>query len=120
MVDQSYAKNFFIDQILKTASEKNIDVTEPEKYMLRWSESDDDFVIKQDMIDKFNQITSDEIFEEKIEELIKEAYKQSKLENPNAKQTWINMYKVLCQEDHYILVMINEALANRVKKWFFF
>ena len=120
MVDQSYAKNFFIDRILKIASMKNIDVTEPEKYMLGWSESDKNFVVRQDMVDLFNQTITDEEFEEKIKDLIKRAYKQDNLENPDAEQTWRKMYRDLNRGDHYISVMINAALCSRVKKWFFF
>lgn len=70
------------------ASIKNGVITEPEKYMLWWSETDEDFAIKQNMIDQFNQTTRDGEFGRKIKELIKEANKQNRLEDPNAKQTW--------------------------------
>lgn len=120
MVNQKNAKQFFVSRIVQIASQNNILLSKPEKYMLKWSESDENFEINRDLVDQFENTTSDELFEKKIVGLIKDAYHRDRMENPNAKKTWREMYNSLKKGDHYILVMLQEAIGNKLNKWFFF
>lgn len=71
---QIQAKKFFTDKIIFQAQKDGISLSDAEKYMLEWTETEEGFELKQDLIDKFNEETTDFEFEQKICNLLISAY----------------------------------------------
>ena len=104
---QTEAKRFFVQQIVDQASRDGTVLSDPERYMLSWSESDPDFTIDQKLSAVFEQDTSDAEFEDKVADLIKRAYEQ----NSSLKDRYRSARAKLAEGDHYLLVMIDRALG---------
>jgi len=85
--------------------------------MLGWSESDPSFVQNTKLNDQFEQQITQEEYEQKIQGLIKRAYKRDSDSSVDTKDTYRDAYKVLNKGDHYILVMIRGALGLKLNKW---
>lgn len=108
--DQSQAKKFFIERIISQARNENINLSEAEKYMLGWTEVEPNFKIDDALTAEFYKETTDKEYEKKITHLIRNAYKTDiSITNQN-KELYEEAYDVLNKGDHYILVMITEAL----------
>ena len=60
---------------------------------------------------------SDDECEAKISGLFKRAYHQDVAEDKYAKAQYRDAYSKLNEGDHYILVMIKQALGLRVRSW---
>ena len=119
-ISQEQAKKFFIERIDHQAQKDKRPISEAENYMLRWTETESGFVINQTLIDKFNEETTDEAFEKKIGVLLERAYASDISNDPRMKETYRNAYHALRKGDHYILVMIGEAIGMKLRKWGFF
>jgi hypothetical protein len=107
---QSQAKKFFIEKIKFQTQKDHVSLSEAEEYMLAWSEEDKGFLHNQELTDKFNEETTENVFEKKVIQLIKKAYKEDLRNDPSAKETYQSAYLTLCKGDHYLLVMLDEAL----------
>ncbi len=86
--------------------------------MLSWSESDP----TQDpaLTAAFEGETNDTEFEGKVVPLIRKAYARDLKLQPTARVRWRDAYAALNEGDHYLLVMLRDALGWRLKKWFIF
>jgi hypothetical protein len=114
MSNQPQAKRFFIDRIIQQAQLENILLSDSEKYMLSWSESEEGFRINQRLMDQFYAETSDKLFEKKIIELLKQAYNTDVNKDKGIKESYQKAYSELNKGDHYILVMIKSALGSKL------
>ncbi len=111
---QKASKKFFIDKIIEQAKHDNIVLSDAEQYMLGWSETEKGFVLDQRLIDQFNQEMVNENFEQKIESLLKSAYKTDIEKDPTRKSIYRDAYTVLNEGDHYIRVMIKAAIGAKL------
>ena len=114
---QLQAKDFFIERIVLQAQTDNISLSEAEKYMLRWTETEEGFEMDQKLIDRFNEETIDSEYEKKISNLIKHAYEADIKNDSQMKEKYQSAYKALRKGDHYILVMIDDAIGSKLKRW---
>ena len=112
--NQSQAKKYFIDKILLQARHENIQLSEAEKYMLGWTEKTEDFVINNQLLDKFNLETTDDKFENKITGLLSRVYNSDVNTDPTLKETYRDAYRTLNSGDHYILIMIRSAIGSKL------
>jgi hypothetical protein len=85
--------------------------------MLAWSESDPTFVQTPVLDETFEQETTTEEYEKKIVALFKDAYRTTVASTPDGKETIRAAYKTLAYGDHYILIMLREALGLRLQPW---
>lgn len=115
--DQSEAKSFFVERIITQAEYEGTNVSEAERYMLAWSESDPSFVQKEKLNDQFEKEITQKGYEEKIQGLIKRVYQRDVGSSPSAKDTYRDAYNMLSKGDHYILVMLRAALGLKLNKW---
>ncbi len=111
------AKQFFIEKIAEQALRDNQPLSDVERKMLRWTELYPIPGMPPEELMELNQqfeaeYDSDE-YESKIAGLFQRAYEH---ETEDARQDWKAAYDVLGREDHYILVMIDQALAGKLKK----
>lgn len=116
-ISQEQAKNFFIERIDQQAQKDKRPISEAENYMLHRTETESGFIINQTFLDKFNEETTDEAFEKKICVLLERAYASDISNDPSMKETYRNAYHALRKGDHYILVMIGEAIGMKLRKW---
>lgn len=63
---------------------------------------------------------SDADYEAKIGSLLRGRFADDTARDPQAKERWTEAWRVLSQGDHYILVIINEAVGKHVKPWWRF
>jgi len=116
-ISQASAKQFFIARVVSQAEQEGVNLTKAEKYMLTWADGEPSFAMDYDLNVQFEEETSDEAFEEKIRTLIKHAYEKDISKDKDMKETYRTAYKALKQGDHYILIMINDAIGSKIRKW---
>jgi hypothetical protein len=94
-----------------------VSLTEAEREMLSWSESDPDIEIDPTLPVRFEAEVSDEDYEKKVVGLLARSFSNDIRVSPQAEDQWKHASRVLHQGDHYILVMLDEAVGHRWKKW---
>ena len=117
MIAQSEAKRFFVEKVLQQADTEGIVLSVSERHMLSWSESDPDFTPDYKLADQLQRQMSDEDYEAKISGLLKRGYTRDVGSDSGMKAIYKAAYSALSQGDHYILVMIDQALGLKVKRW---
>ena len=118
--DQHDAKSFFIERVITQAQKEGVNLSEAERYMLAWSESDPTFTQNPALTQQFETETTDKTFEDKVISLLKRAFDDDLRRDRASKQTYQDAFRALNQGDHYLLVMIKSALGSKLRKWWFF
>ena len=113
MQSQSEGKRFFIDAILSQASRDDVPLSDNERWMLGFSESDPEFVVDPERLSAFESEISDQAFEAKVARLIRRAYDHDSEQDSQAPAVYRDARESLSRGDHYLLVMIDEALGPR-------
>ena len=108
--DQYDAKKFFVEKVITQADKEGSPLSEAQKYMLNWTEVEEGFKIDDSLNEIFYSETTDEEYEKRICSLLKHAYHDDIGIDPRAKQTYRIAYKAMKNNDHYILIMIKDAL----------
>lgn len=88
------AKEFFIQKVLDQARKDNINLSDVEKQMLSWRDTDPNFYENHELIRKFENEISKKEYEKKIARLIRRGYDYDLGENTQAKETYRQAYKV--------------------------
>ncbi len=112
--NETDAKAFFIEKIIRQAERENVILSDAQRYMLTWSETDPSFIKNMELNAKFESETSQEIFENKICGLIKRMYANDIESDKQIKAKYKSAYNVLKKGDHYLLVMINSSIGNKL------
>jgi hypothetical protein len=113
--DQHAAKAFFIDRVKTRASEEGAPLSRAQVHQFAFSEAEPGFEFNQELLDEFEAETDQETFEVKIRGLLERAYKHDTGLDESAHLRYHEAYKALKAHDHYILVMINDALGSKVR-----
>ncbi len=103
------AKEFLISQIVLEAQRKNVVLSEIERKMLYFSETDWTLPDMAAVSDEFDAEYDQSKYERKIARLIRAAYGHALKEDRETYDKWWVSIRVLSSEDHYILVMIRLA-----------
>ena len=114
---QSEAKKFFADKIIVEASRQGISLSDAQRYMLFWSESDADFKINPKMNAAFERENTDNDYERMVVKLIKKAYHRDINTDKTLRDDWRKAYSTLKKGDHYILVMLKYSLGSSLVPW---
>jgi hypothetical protein len=117
---QSGAKQFVVAKILAEAATQGLQLSPAEQYMLSWSESDPGCTQDPALTAAFESETSERPFERKIVRVIRDAYARDVRAAADARARWRGAYTTLKEGDHYLLVMLREALGWRLERWFLF
>jgi len=117
---QTEARRFFVDRIIQQAHTEQVKLTEDERQMLLWSESAPDSVANPELAERLAGEISDADYESKIAGLVQRSFAADIAVDEQAKERWRRAWSVLNQGDHYILIMINEAIGKHVKPWWRF
>ena len=116
---QGQAKRFFVDKIVAQAVREGHPLSENERWMLSFSESDPEFVFDPSRNAAFAAEISDVDYEKKVAGLAVRAYAADIASNPDAGPTYREAFHVLNQGDHYILMMLG-GLSRRLRPWWAF
>jgi len=114
---QTEAKLFFVNKVIAQARAEGVPLTGAEREMLSWSESDPNIKIDPTLPARFKAETSDEEYEKKIVGLLVRSFGTDIAANPQAEDEWKQASRVLHEGDHYILIMLDEAIGPRWKSW---
>jgi len=117
---QSEAKRYFVDKVLRQARSEGVTLSDAERRMLSWSESDPDFNVDPELADQLSAEMSDQQYESNVIGLLERRFAADAAEDPGSREAWQQAYAVLAQGDHYILIMIDQAVNLKRKQWWEF
>ena len=106
---QTEAKRFLVSRVIEQAQAEGVPLSDAEVHMLSWSESDPDFEPNVEMAEAPD--VEDGIFEPKIAGLIRRAYDRDCDRDSQAKLMYRDARQKLDEGDHYIVVMVEQALG---------
>jgi hypothetical protein len=112
---ETEARQFFVEKIVQQAQSEGVSLCEDEQQMLLWSESAPDSVADAALAERLAAEIPDAEYESKIVDLLRRSFDAETAIEPAAKEVWGTALSVLSRGDHYILVMINEALGKQLK-----
>jgi hypothetical protein len=119
---QSEAKRFFVEKVIQRASSEGVSLSAAERWMLPFSESDPEFDVDIDLVNQLESEMSDEEYEAKIAGLLKRSFVADMAADAGAgaRAVWQQAHSVLAQGDHYIGIMIDQAVGGNLKRWWEF
>jgi hypothetical protein len=117
---QTEAKRLLVEKVVTQARVEGVSLSDGERTMLSWSESDPDFVVDPQLPARLAAEMSDEEYEKKVTGLLARRFATEVNANPAAEAQWKQAAEVLHQGDHYILVMLDAAIGSRLKRWWQF
>ena len=115
-LSQFEAKRFFIDRIVAQAEKEKAPLSEAERYMLNWTEIEEGFKIDDRLNSAFYSETTDDEYEKKVGSLLKHAYEADAGADRNMKERYVSAYRALRDRDHYILIIIKDALGSKLQR----
>lgn len=103
------AKEYLIAQIVEEAQRENVELSEIERKMLYFTESEETLPDIYAVNDQFEQEYDDVEYEAKISSLLRNARKRVRKEAPDGEQRWWWAERDLRKEDHYLGVLIGQS-----------
>lgn len=117
---QLTARQFFQDKVTEQADIEGVTLSADERQMLRWSESEPDSVADPALVKRLASEISDADYEEKIAGLLRRRFGAEVAADAGAKALWRQAWTVLNQGDHYILILIDQAVRKQMRPWWKF
>lgn len=117
MQTQTEAKRFFAEKVIAEAERHGAALSEAERAMLYWSESDPDFAADPALVEALAREISDEEYEAKIVRLLDAAYRRDVEADPSLRDQYTHAQALLGQGDHYIGIMVDQALGRPRRPW---
>jgi hypothetical protein len=117
---EGQAKRFFVERIVAQASFEQLPLSDAERRMLSWSESDPEYKVDVSLPAQLQAEMSDEDYEAKIGGLVQRAYERDAAGDSGASQRYKDAHSVLKQGDHYLLIMIEQGLRQYLRPWWKF
>ena len=111
------AKQFLAQKVITQAEKEGVGLSEAERYMLSWSESDPEFEPNFELAAKIDEEIPQDKYEAKIRGLIERAYRYDIQIDPLAETRYRDACKTLKRGDHYILIMVKPALRSKWQRW---
>ena len=99
---------------------RGIALSEAERQMLSFSESDPEFVVETALVEKLAAEISDEDYEAKIAGLIERSCERDVASDGEALESYREAYGRLNQGDHYLLIMLERGLSKSLRPWWAF
>jgi hypothetical protein len=116
---QSDAKRFIVDRVMRQAESEGVALTNAERHMLGWSESDPDFTPDLSLAEQLEQEQSDEEYERKVAALIRHAFERDGASDSEMRSRYRDAFNKLGEGDHYISIMMKDALGSKLRRgWF--
>ena len=110
------AKEFLISQIVEEARRENVSLSEVERKMLYFTETEKTLPNIYEINDQFEREYDASEYEKKIAGLLRIAYRRICHDSPDGKMRWRRAVAHL-KGDHYLRVMVNQASEPDVVWW---
>jgi hypothetical protein len=111
------AKEFLISRVLEEAQRENVPLSEVERKMLYFTETQESLPDIYEVNDQFERECDGTQYERKIAGLLRNARERGRQESSNAETRWENAIADLRKEDHYLLVMVDQSLEPVGNFW---
>ena len=102
------AKEFLVARIVAEANKEGVPLSEVERKMLYFSETDWTLPDIEEVSEAFAREYDDDEYEKKITSLVRNARKRARKEDRQEFDAWSDAVRMLSKEDHYLLVMIEQ------------
>ena len=106
---QTEAKRFLVSRVIEQAQAESVPLSDAEIHMLSWSESDPEFEPNFELAEAPE--VAEDPFEAKVAGLLRRAHDRECGRNSQAKLMYREARAKLSEGDHYILVMVGQALG---------
>src|SRR5579884_447454 len=103
------AKEFLVSKIVEEAQRENVVLSETERKMLFFSETEWTLPDMEAVSDEFDRCFSQNEYEKKVSRLIRSAYGRAGKELGEQYDSWWDAVRLLSKEDHYLTVIIRRA-----------
>ena len=114
------ARRFFIDRVVAEAEREGIPLSSSERRMLSWSEVEPGCVADPSVAEALASEISDEAYEAKVSRLLAAAYERELSTDAAAKDSYRGAYSVLKRGDYYLMIMTEQVLGGRLRRWWQF
>jgi hypothetical protein len=114
------ARRFFIDRILAEGERQGVPLSNNERRMLNWSETEPGCVAHPELAEALAREISDRAYEAKVSRLLAAAYERDLSTTAAAKELYREAYTVLKRGDYYLTVMVEQALRATLRRWWEF
>jgi len=104
------AKEFLISQIVEEAQRENVPLSELERKMLYFTEAEESLPDIYEVNEQCEREYDISKYETKIAGLLREAHRRNRKESSESESHWKQAIADLRKEDHYLLVMVDQAL----------
>ena len=105
------AKEFLVARIAEEAQREGIPLSDVERKMLYFTETGWTLPDIVEVNEQFDREYSVAEYEKKIAGLIRNARQRDRKGDPQEFSAWSEAIRILSKEDHYLLVMLDEAGA---------
>jgi hypothetical protein len=119
-VTKDEARRFFVGKIVAEAERSGLALSTNERKMLDWSEVESGCVADPKVAEELSSEISDAAYEAKVSRLIEAAYERDVATDSGSRAAYRDAYSVLRQGDYYLLVMIEQGLGRRLRRWWQF
>lgn len=103
------AKEFLVSKIVEEAQREGIPLSEVERKMLYFSETDWTLPDMEKVSEEFDRTYDPNEYERKAARLIKNAARRARKESRDEYDRWLSAIRILSKQDHYLLVMVGAA-----------
>ena len=117
---QGQAKRFFVQKIVEQAMREGRPLSDNERWMLSFSESDPEFVVDVARVRALDAEIPDSEYEQKVAGLAERACATDIAADSEALATYKEAFRVLSQGDHYLLIMLRQGVSRRLRPWWAF
>jgi hypothetical protein len=107
------AKQFLIDKVVEEAKFEQVSLSEVERKMLYFTEQSPSLPDIYEVNEEFERNYESDNYEAKVASLLKNARSRDQSQSPEHEQQWQDALDALSHQDHYILVMVNQAFGFR-------
>jgi len=98
---QTEAKRLFVEKVVTQAGMVGVLLSDAERKMLSWSESDHDFVVDPQLPEQLASEISDEEYEKKVAGLLARRFAAEVRADPATEAQWTSVLVLLLQQGAY-------------------
>src|SRR5579871_3592808 len=110
-MNSTAAKEFLISRVVEEAKLEQVPLSEVERKMLYFTEGNASLPDIYDVNAEFERSYDEGKYEAKIASLLRSARDRDRNESTSREQPWKDALNALKKEDHYILVMVDQAFG---------
>jgi hypothetical protein len=115
-MEPTAGKQFLIDKVIEQAKLENVPLSQVERKMLYYTEVYPSLPDIYEANEEFERNYNTDDYEAKVASLLRNGRSRDQSQNPEREQQWRDALDALSRQDHYILVMVNQAFGFRQSK----